>query len=66
MVVKVFRVKGKFLMGDKMQPFTKEYRAISKERVIERVYSDFGSKHKVKRNKIKINEVEEIEVELRK
>jgi large subunit ribosomal protein LX len=59
MEVKVYRIKGRFLMGERMQTFTKEYRAISERNAIEKAYSDFGSKHKVKRNRIKIEEVKE-------
>lgn len=63
MKTKVFRITGKFRMGENMQPFTKEYQAISKENVIEKIYADIGSKHKVKRGKIKIKEVKEIKPE---
>ncbi len=61
--VKIFRIKGKFQMGNVMQPFTKEIRALKKEHAIEIVMSDLGSKHKVKRRKIKIDEVKEISKE---
>ena len=63
MKTKVFRIKGKFRMGEEMQPFTKEFRAISKENVIEKIYTDLGSRHKVKRGMIKIEEVKEIKPE---
>ncbi|MFQ5816245.1 MAG: 50S ribosomal protein L18Ae, partial [Candidatus Hydrothermarchaeaceae archaeon] len=58
-----YRVKGKFLMGEEMQAFTKEFRAISEEGVMEKIYTDLGSKHKVKRGKIKIEELKEIKPE---
>ncbi|MFQ5887247.1 MAG: 50S ribosomal protein L18Ae [Candidatus Hydrothermarchaeales archaeon] len=63
METKVFRITGKFRMGEDMQPFTKEFQAASKENVIEKIYADLGSKHKVKRGKIKIEEVKEIKPE---
>ncbi len=60
---KLFRISGKFLMGDKYQKFEKEVVALKKEHALELVYSDLGSKHKVKRTQIKIEKIEEEEVE---
>jgi large subunit ribosomal protein LX len=57
---KVYRVKGKFQMGKAMQPFTVELIAMKRGDIEEKIYSDIGSKHKVKRNKILIEEVGEI------
>ncbi|MFQ5815761.1 MAG: 50S ribosomal protein L18Ae [Candidatus Hydrothermarchaeaceae archaeon] len=59
-MVKVFAVKGTFQMGDRMQPFTKECRALNEKSAVEFVYSELGSKHRTPRNKIKILEVKEI------
>lgn len=53
-IKKVYRVKGSFLMGRKYQTFTKEVMASDPK---EKIYSDFGSRHKVKRRKIKIEDV---------
>ncbi len=62
--VKVFRVKGVALFSpDKIrewQPFTIDVMAVKKEDAIEKVYSDLGSKHKLKRAHIRILEVFEI------
>ncbi|AFK22171.1 50S ribosomal protein L18Ae [Pyrococcus sp. ST04] len=63
MNVKVFRVLGYFEKGGKKFKFTKEYRAVKEEHVKELVYSEIGSKHKVKRNKIFIKEIKEIKPE---
>ncbi|MFB2623196.1 MULTISPECIES: 50S ribosomal protein L18Ae [Methanothermobacter] len=63
MKTKIFRVKGKFQMGDKLQPFTKELKAIREEEIYERLYSEFGSKHRVPRSKVMIEEIEEISPE---
>ncbi|AMM53348.1 50S ribosomal protein L18Ae [Pyrococcus kukulkanii] len=63
MNVKVFRVLGYFEKNGKKFKFTKEYRAVKEEHVKELVYSDIGSKHKVKRNKIYIKEIKEIKPE---
>jgi large subunit ribosomal protein LX len=64
MNVKVFRVRGLALFSpDKVrvwQPFTIDVRAVKKEDALEKVYSDLGSKHKLKRAHIKIVEVTEI------
>lgn len=60
MEVKVFRVKGIFERNGKKERFTREYRGLKKEDVIEILYSEVGSKHRVPRNKIWIESVEEI------
>lgn len=60
MTIKTFRFKGKFLMGEKMQPFVWECRAYDETKAYEKIYSEFGSKHKAPRSKIKIIEVKEI------
>lgn len=53
----LYEVKGKFLMGEKMQPFVKECNAANEDHAVEYIYSEFGSKHKTKRTKIKIEEI---------
>ncbi len=63
--MKAFRVKGKFIMGKSImsknwQRFTKEVASLNEEEAKERVYSDLGSKHRVKRRNIKVEEIEEI------
>ena len=57
----LYEIKGKFLMGEKMQPFVKECNAAKESHAIEQVYSEFGSKHKTPRNKIKIEEIKKKE-----
>jgi large subunit ribosomal protein LX len=57
---KQFRIRGRFRMGERMQPFVKVVRSRSEERALERVYSDLGSKHKTPRNRIIIEKVEEV------
>ncbi len=63
MEIKTFRIKGKFKMGEKMQPFVWECRAVSEEKATEKMFSEFGSKHGTKRNMIKILSMEEISPE---
>ena len=60
MITKNFRVKGSFIMGSETQVFTKELRAVKEEEIYEKLYSIFGSKHRIKRNQIKIDSIEEI------
>ncbi len=60
MKTKIFRVKGNFLIGEKLQPFTRELKATKKEDIYEKIYSEFGSKHHIQRNKIYIRSIEEI------
>ncbi|KUO41826.1 MAG: hypothetical protein APU95_04955 [Hadesarchaea archaeon YNP_N21] len=64
-MIKIFRVKGKFKQEFGYQRFIKEFPAISKEQAIERVLSDVGSKHKVKRNLICIEEITEVVPEVK-
>lgn len=60
MQTKIYRVKGNFVMGSEVQVFTKEYRAFKEEDIYEKIYSVFGSKHRIKKNQIKIESIEEI------
>lgn len=60
---KIFRVKGRFKKKGRELEFTKELPSKSRGRAIERLYSDIGSKHAVKRNLIHISEVDEIKPE---
>ena len=61
--MKIFRVRGWFKHGLYRQRFTRELLALSKEQALERVYSDVGSKHGVKRNLIHIEEAAEVKPE---
>ncbi len=47
-------------MGRLMQKFSKEVSANNEKNALEKVYADLGSKHKVKRRFIKIEEVKEL------
>lgn len=60
---KIFRIEGSFKKRKKKTDFKKEIIANSKDRAVERLYSEIGSKHAVKRNLINIANVEEIEPE---
>ncbi|MCS7108187.1 MAG: 50S ribosomal protein L18Ae [Sulfolobales archaeon] len=65
--VKVYRVEGVALFSPdktrKWQPFIIDVRALKPAEAIEKVYSDMGSRHKLKRGHIKIINVKEINPE---
>ncbi len=65
--VKVYRVKGVALFSPdhlrEWQPFTIDVRAVKPEDAVEKVFSDLGSRHKLKRAHIRILSVEEIRPE---
>jgi large subunit ribosomal protein LX len=60
MKTKIFRIQGKFIMGDRFKPFTMELKAISEDDIKEKIYSEFGSKHHIGRNQIRIEKIQEI------
>lgn len=59
--MKAYEIKGKFLMKNVWQPFTKEIEGENEEEAKEKILSIIGSLHKVKRNKIKIEEIKELQ-----
>ncbi|MCQ2972104.1 MAG: 50S ribosomal protein L18Ae [archaeon] len=63
MITKIYRVKGSLVLGDETQVFTKEYKATCESDIEEKVYSLFGSKHRINRNQIQIDSIEEIAAE---
>jgi len=60
MKTKIYRIEGRFTMGDQTQVFTKELKSINEENIYEKIYSEFGSKHGINRNQIDIEEIKEI------
>lgn len=58
--MKVFRVKGTFFMGKRWQDFTKDVVGDDENVAREQIYSRLGSKHRVKRAKIQIEDIKEI------
>lgn len=58
---KTFRITGSFSKNRNRMDFSKEIAAHSKDRALEILYSDIGSRHAVKRDLIEIEEVEELE-----
>ena len=61
--MKVFRVTGEINKPNLKTPFAKEIVVEKPEHAVEKVYAEIGSKHRVKRFQIKIENVEEIPVE---
>jgi large subunit ribosomal protein LX len=57
--VKAFRVTGEIKKPSRNIKFSKEMTGLKKEDVIERLYSEMGSRHKAKRFEIKITKIEE-------
>lgn len=65
--IKIFRITGFMLISQDKLPqwvkFVKEVRALKIEHALEKIYSELGSRHKVKRANIKIVDVIEISPE---
>ena len=58
--MKVFRVMGEIQKPNLKTPFRKEVLAVKPEHAVEKVYTELGSRHRVKRFHIKISKVEEV------
>ncbi|MGD8564939.1 MAG: 50S ribosomal protein L18Ae [Candidatus Bathyarchaeota archaeon] len=58
--VRAFKVFGKIHKPNLVTSFEKEVMAVQPEHAIEKVYTDLGSRHRVKRHHITIIEVKEI------
>jgi large subunit ribosomal protein LX len=61
--MKAFKVTGEINKPKLNTPFVKEVIAEKSEHAVEKVYSEIGSKHRVKRFQIKVSKVEEIPAE---
>jgi large subunit ribosomal protein LX len=61
--VKIFRIKGEITEPKMRMAFTKEIVAIKPEDAAEKIYMEIGSRHKIKRNHIRIDEIKEIKPE---
>jgi large subunit ribosomal protein LX len=58
--LKVFRVTGEIHKPNLKTSFRQEILAAKPEHAVEKVYAEFGSKHRVKRFHIKIISVDEV------
>ena len=61
--MKAYKVSGSFMMGTKWMKYSREVAAVDEAGAKERIFSDLGSKHKVRRRYIKIDEVAEVPVD---
>ncbi len=61
--MKAFRVSGTFKMGREMTRFTMETADESEDGARERVVSTIGSRHRVRRNRVNIDSIEEVPAE---
>ncbi len=65
--IKYYLIKGTALFGESHYPerrkFVKVIRALNEKQAIEYIYSYFGSKNKIKRYNIKIEEIRELKEE---
>jgi large subunit ribosomal protein LX len=52
-----FEVNGEFNIGNEWKPYTKVINAPNENQAIERIYTLIGSKHRLKRNFIRINSI---------
>ncbi|MFL2954215.1 MAG: 50S ribosomal protein L18Ae [Candidatus Thalassarchaeaceae archaeon] len=60
-MVKAFRAVGTFRSGVKNQPFTMDLVADDESSAMEYVYSNFGSRHGVKRRFVVVSSMDEID-----
>ena len=58
--VKIFRISGYFKQRRETTPFSKEYLALTQRNATDKLYSQFGSKNRLKKNQIKIQSIVEI------
>ncbi|MHA1968877.1 MAG: 50S ribosomal protein L18Ae [Candidatus Hodarchaeales archaeon] len=58
--VKVFRITGSFKQRRETSPFSKELCALTEDQAKERLYSEFGSRNRLKRQQIRIVEITQI------
>ncbi|MHA1977254.1 MAG: 50S ribosomal protein L18Ae [Candidatus Hodarchaeales archaeon] len=58
--VKIFRISGYFKQRRETSPFSKEYLAVTERNAKDKLYSQFGSKNRLKRNQITIQSIIEI------
>jgi len=63
MDTKVWRAVGKYKKNKRTFTFTKELIALKESHAIERIFSELGSRHRVKRRSIEISELVEIKPE---
>lgn len=61
MQAQIFRISGTYRSKRGLIEFSKEFRALREEDAIEQLYAILGSKHRVKRAAIKVEQIEKVE-----
>ncbi len=61
--MQAYRIRGWFKQGLFKQKFTRELLSASKEQALDKAYSEIGSRHRLTRNMIHIEEVTEVKPE---
>jgi len=65
--VRIYRIEGLMLISHDRNPtwqkFVKEVLALKPEHALEKVYSELGSRHKLRRRHIKVLSIKEISVD---
>ena len=59
--MKAFRATGSFRAGKRDQPYSVDVVGVNKEDAMERVLSNFGSRHRVSRRFVIIDDISEID-----
>jgi large subunit ribosomal protein LX len=62
---KVYRIRGEIMKKHFFEPltFNTVVKAAKEEHAIERIYTEMGSRHRAKRNEVKIESISEEQVE---
>ncbi|KXH75750.1 MAG: hypothetical protein AM326_08630 [Candidatus Thorarchaeota archaeon SMTZ-45] len=60
---KIWRATGAYIKGKRKFTFTRELLADKEDHVRERIFSEMGSRHRVKRKDVEISEINEIKPE---
>ncbi len=63
MSTKIWRVEGKYTKNKRVFVFGKEMMADKESHVREKIMSELGSRHRVKRNTVEFTEIKEIKPE---
>lgn len=61
--VKFFRISGSFKQKRETTSFSKEFCALTEEQAREKLFSEFGSRNRLKQRQIRISSIDEISLE---
>ncbi|MFX1424278.1 MAG: 50S ribosomal protein L18Ae [Promethearchaeota archaeon] len=61
--VKIFRISGFFKQRRQITSFSKELCALTEEQAKDKLFSEFGSRNRLKRRQIRITSIDEISPE---